>query len=515
MDEIEIEIEIGTLSPVKHPEDQTTPIFRPLEKSIFDEPSRSRPEPSPSPRFRTEERSPTKGRTEEKLYTPRLKVGGGRPGDILSPSKLPLGRSEVELKKLTAADRIVEKLGIQYIKKEGTEKETAVRTQRPSSQDGSKVEGSNEYQGWKGSDVPGVEKSGERRESAQVWKDCRVQGDHKKEKDYDKNKGHYRRFGKGSREPDHSSHIYETSEPRERSYVSVKRENLDNRTHSRHSSERFGEQRIEPSDVRIRSMMDRLAPAVEKNKTLSDMRRSKSTELGCLVPEVKPVATVNTPEKGRTLEIRSTERSRSQGMDRSQLSDRSRSKGTGSTDCSERSRSLMTGGIKSSERSRSDVTRTIPSPERSRIQVTGGIKSSESTRSQVLETVESPDRNRKILMSPERSKTNRIFSHDQTRMRHFGGRSPDYVRSRSSAGRIGDQGGWEKWKHGEEIASSGSSFVDSIKVNNTYQLQYIQYSTVCPRFSTVKCQFPPIAMLKTSCFGKFYQRAGLFTEYIF
>ena len=100
MDEIEIEIEIGTISPTSSPEKPAGEDF--LETSC-----------------RLEQKSPC--RTRGETSSPRMK---SKPGDLLSPSKLPAGQkppapiSELSnsCRKLTVADRMLEKLGMQMKK---------------------------------------------------------------------------------------------------------------------------------------------------------------------------------------------------------------------------------------------------------------------------------------------------------------------------------------------------------------------------------------------------------------
>ena len=106
------------MSPVKFSQASN---YQATKRNLADE--YPRPEPALSPRFRLDDKTP-RSRGEDKPFTPR------KPGDILSPSKLPQGRLQDPnshkilqnnlIKKPTAADRIVEKLGIQ-IKKEKAE----------------------------------------------------------------------------------------------------------------------------------------------------------------------------------------------------------------------------------------------------------------------------------------------------------------------------------------------------------------------------------------------------------
>ena len=81
----EIEIEVGSLSPAKMVDTTTTPTFRPLaSKAGSEEAAKARHDPVVSS---------SKARLEEKFSKGRVdnvrSKGGGKPGDILSPSKLP------------------------------------------------------------------------------------------------------------------------------------------------------------------------------------------------------------------------------------------------------------------------------------------------------------------------------------------------------------------------------------------------------------------------------------------
>ena len=114
MDEIEIEIEIGTISPTSSPEKPSSNSSVAGVENL-------------EPGFRSEQRSPARTRAENS--SPRLK---SKPGDFLSPSKLPAGQKPTELiseissscRKLTVADRMLEKLGMQV--KKGVQSSTEI-----------------------------------------------------------------------------------------------------------------------------------------------------------------------------------------------------------------------------------------------------------------------------------------------------------------------------------------------------------------------------------------------------
>lgn len=114
MDEIEIEIEIGTISPTSSPEKPSSN-------------SRVAGVENLEQVFRSEQRSPARTRAENS--SPRLK---SKPGDFLSPSKLPAGQKPTEniselsssCRKLTVADRMLEKLGMQV--KKGVQSSTEI-----------------------------------------------------------------------------------------------------------------------------------------------------------------------------------------------------------------------------------------------------------------------------------------------------------------------------------------------------------------------------------------------------